>query len=982
MPETLKLWYFPADLKVRGLPRTPKADQHTMTRTLQHRSLLPILTLLSALALPSPAVSEPTGTEPAPPKVEQYEDALSKFEAGEFRDAVTVLQAVVEANPKHLPARILLGRAYLKNGEAALAEQELLMAIGLGADRDIADVYLAESYFQGGKIDQLLERVRPGAHGSQAAGEIALIHAQALLQRRKFEDTESMLDIAARYGVDPKRMLVIRAQILLTQGEFDGAQALVDEAVANDPEDAEAWFYTGRLAEARGDVKAALQAQTRAIEASPDYHTARFRRALYLVVLGRDAEATADIDYILAKSPYHPMGLYLHGILLARKGDLDGARDALQRAEATLAGAPGDTLANNPQLLLLASGAAYDLGNYEQAASYLAQYQANYATNFGVLRRLAAIQLAQGKPDQALDTLKPLLTKDQREPAILALAGEAYSAKREFDTATRFFERALAATPADPKLKLGLVRSRLQSGHADDALDLLEDLNASGTLKPRGTLLLGMLYLRQEEPARTKEVAQRILEGDPDSLIALNLLGAAQLALGERDKARASLEKALAVAPDYLPAQINLGLLDARDGHPELARERFDALLLKDSGQAAVLQAYADLEQGQGQPEQAIFWLEKLRASHPLPVSRTIKLIDLYLTTGKAPKALDVAYDLQTRNPGSFPALLAVATCELAVGKPKLALVTLQRLAKDVSYDAEKLYPVARLQWRAGAANAAYWSLLKAVEGDPAMLKGQVALARMELVLNKPDDALTRSALIQARLPDRDIGYLLEGDARMARGEPRPAVAAYRRALEVEPSNTARFKVYAATKRVGDGAAALKQLQTWLAERPDNPELERFLAGVLVSAGKLDQARGHYEHLLEGKPNDLVTLNNLAMIYQTQGDPRALETARRAYELAPTHPDVLDTLGWSLVEGGDPAAGLRYLRDAQSRQADLPGLSYHLAVGLYKTGRHDQAVRELQTVLASGASGEEKKRAQDLLDVIQAGRAAGKATVN
>ncbi|MEJ0072295.1 MAG: tetratricopeptide repeat protein [Pseudomonadota bacterium] len=47
------------------------------------------------------------------------------------------------------------------------------------------------------------------------------------------------------------------------------------------------------------------------------------------------------------------------------------------------------------------------------------------------------------------------------------------------------------------------------------------------------------------------------------------------------------------------------------------------------------------------------------------------------------------------------------------------------------------------------------------------------------------------------------------------------------------------------------------------------------------------RARAEFEKLTALAPNDAATLNNLAWIYQIDGDPRAAALAQQAFTLAP-----------------------------------------------------------------------------------------------
>lgn len=88
-------------------------------------------------------------------------------------------------------------------------------------------------------------------------------------------------------------------------------------------------------------------------------------------------------------------------------------------------------------------------------------------------------------------------------------------------------------------------------------------------------------------------------------------------------------------------------------------------------------------------------------------------------------------------------------------------------------------------------------------------------------------------------------------------------------------------------------------LAGWLADDPEDRPVLGMLAMYYQAEGLDAQASGAYERLTQsGEPN-LIVLNNLACLYQKPGDERALETARKAYDLDPNRTEVADTYGGS-----------------------------------------------------------------------------------
>ena len=78
-----------------------------------------------------------------------------------------------------------------------------------------------------------------------------------------------------------------------------------------------------------------------------------------------------------------------------------------------------------------------------------------------------------------------------------------------------------------------------------------------------------------------------------------------------------------------------------------------------------------------------------------------------------------------------------------------------------------------------------------------------------------------------------------------------------------------------------------------------------------------------------------------------------MDTAEKAYKLAPTEPAISDTLGSLLVARGDVQRGLQVLRDGARVAPSVAPLRLHLAQALVKSGDRDGARKQIEILLAS-----------------------------
>ena len=118
--------------------------------------------------------------------------------------------------------------------------------------------------------------------------------------------------------------------------------------------------------------------------------------------------------------------------------------------------------------------------------------------------------------------------------------------------------------------------------------------------------------------------------------------------------------------------------------------------------------------------------------------------------------------------------------------------------------------------------------------------------------------------------------------------------------------------------------------------------------------------------VLEYDRHNVTVLNNVAWLYQEQGNSEGVKYAERAYELVPGRPEVIDTLGWLLVQNGDTNRGLVLLQEAATKAPHIPDIRYHMAAALEKAGRREEARKELDRLLKSNKSFPERDKAEAL----------------
>ena len=140
------------------------------------------------------------------------------------------------------------------------------------------------------------------------------------------------------------------------------------------------------------------------------------------------------------------------------------------------------------------------------------------------------------------------------------------------------------------------------------------------------------------------------------------------------------------------------------------------------------------------------------------------------------------------------------------------------------------------------------------------------------------------------------------------------------------------------------------------------------LAGSHLALARDDEAIAVYARILESYPSYVPALNNIAWLHRDKDRTKAMEYAQRAQNLAPTDPDVLDTLAMLTLKGGDRLRAYNLIREAAQRAPDRPEIQMHLATILLEREQRAEAQQILRTVVENFPKSAEARQARELLE--------------
>jgi tetratricopeptide (TPR) repeat protein len=452
-----------------------------------------------------------------------YRMGVIHHRLGNLDESISNLRSAVELNPNYFEAVCYLGIVLYEKGERDEADAVFKRALEIGAESP-------------NPISKFLSE--------HLAGRESSIPPLASLKQMMRTDTE--FDDAVKEGIEA-----------YNTGNFDTAVQAFSAALETHPDYADLRFKLALSylrGGAHGDARSELE---RAISINPGYVEAYF----YLGIADLDQklyrEAIAHFEKAVSLKPdYADLQCYA-GATYFYLGELDKAREALEKS---LSLSPSYSKARYYYGLLL-----YALGDRKRAIEYLSDATKHEERRGAVDLSFALVHLREGNLEEAMIVLKDILEAGGESADVLYFLGECYLRMEKHDDAERFFKRALQINPRFLRAKEKLAHIMIAKGDYEGAEKILDPPEADfadlikilGDIKfYRGDLpaaerlyreSLGVnseysdaglslaLTLRNEgREAEAEELLKKIIEHDPENVLARNLFGRGPLDLEAR----------------------------------------------------------------------------------------------------------------------------------------------------------------------------------------------------------------------------------------------------------------------------------------------------------------------------------------------------------------------------------------------------------------------------------------------------------------
>jgi tetratricopeptide (TPR) repeat protein len=735
---------------------------------------------------------------------------------------------------------------------------------------------------------------------------------------------------------------------------FEKARVEFGNALQVAPDDAQARYMSGRVAEKLGNLRDAIAGYQGAIDSDSSHAGARAALGRIYVFAGAPDKAMETIEPALQAHPDDAELLTVRG---AARTVLKDKAGALADAERAVQLAP-----DSENAVALLASLYRQSEEPARAGKLLEDSLARLPKSVDLRQVLSTIRLGDGDVEGAITQLaeivklKPEVVAHRFQLALL------YTRLKRLDEAEKTLRDGVAAMPGSREAKLALVDFLVAQRSRETGEKQMRDFVAAAPADLEMKLALGSLLDRGGNVDGAIETYQSVISADGDKaqgLSARNRIAAIRLRQGQRDDAKRLVGEVLQKNPRDNDALIMRGNLALESNDPGAAIADLRAALRDQPDAVGVMRVLARAHLANNEAPLAEENLRRAVQVAPADNGVRLELAQLLAQTGRADQAVALAEEAVKSAPQDVAARETLARFYLGTNqldRARTAAEDLKLLRPDLASGHYLAGSVAVAQKRSDDARKDFEQALSI---QPGAVDALAALTRLDMSANRQAVAMSRVVSLVEQQPKNAAAQNLLGELQLAAKDYAAARQSFSAALTNGPRWWVPYRNLAlaelAERRTDEAIAAYRK---GIDATSQEPNLVTDLATLYERGGKPDEAIKLYESLLAAKPRLELAANNLAMMLIThRNDQPSLDRARdlTASFAGLNNPALLDTHGWVLYRRGAYAESLPALERAVELAPGSPLLRYHLGMAQLQTGQTENARRNLE-ISTSGQS--------------------------
>ena len=478
------------------------------------------------------------------------------------------------------------------------------------------------------------------------------------------------------------------------------------------------------------------------------------------------------------------------------------------------------------------------------------------------------------------------------DPRVAARAAYIAVYSQQYDSALDLLDRWKRLDPDDPDVTRMYAITYLKLGEPVAAEAYIREiLETSGGDDREQALAVKGLLAKESSPADGLVVLQALNKSDPGNVHMLILQARYEAQLEKYDAAVATLDEVLEIDPKLNDVHIIKARILAAQGHQEQASALIAMVLMEQPDNDTLRLQYARMLVEQRK-------LDEAKVQFNLLLEKEPENADLLLSLG----------------------LLDIETGDLDEASAHLKHLTDIGQKQNVAN-----YYLGRIAQNRGDNKIAISHYVQVKEGDY-LFDAKLRIAGLFAQLGRIDESLELLETLakqQTSWPHKVRAYLAQGE------------------------------ILASEKRYAEGMEVYSRA---LIQKPDDSDLLYARALMAEKVDRIDITESDLLKLLSAEPENANALNALGytLADRTERLEEARDYIKRAAELVPDDPAILDSLGWVSYRLGNMQDALKWLSMAFAKLEDAE-IAAHYGEVLWKNNQKEEAEKVWQIGLEANA---------------------------
>jgi len=539
--------------------------------------------------------------------VKAGDDYLSQ---GRYKEAKIYYGKAVQIDPQMASAHYGLAKSSMQSGDVRTAYQEFLRTATIDPTNLDAQVSVGEILLAGGATHEAREKA---------------------------------VDILSQHP-DSTRAQLILANADAALGDLNAATQEATKAVEMTPGEAITHVNLSVMQERSKDLAAAEASLMKAAEVDPKSSMVQIALGSFYQRRQRLTDSEAAMKKAIELDPKNPLPRGLLALIFVKDNQADRAEDVLQQAKKDL----GD----NPNGYRMLGEFYVRRGNLEKGVEEFASLHKEHGKETGVTLTYAELLAAAKRYDEATALTNELTKADANNVQAITLRSKIEAAQGKTNDALETMKTALKATPSDPRVHFDLGLAYHNAGNAPQAK---VEWQSALKIRPRMAEALEALAgeaVRENDMKGVQSYAAQLTAIRPDLPQGYLYAGTAAAGLGDLAGAEKNYEALVQVAPTNALGYAKLGAVRVAQKRLDDAAKLFDEGLKRDPKSYDALSGAALVLLAKKRVPEAIAKVQSVVESSPTSANATL-LGKLYIENKQAnlaETALQKARELDAKN--------------------------------------------------------------------------------------------------------------------------------------------------------------------------------------------------------------------------------------------------------------------------------------------------------------------------------------------